>query len=102
MFSYLAITIHWVNIEWQMQTLLLDIVPLHDAHIAENITDTICNILSNFVIGDRLLSITTDNRANMVKMGRLLHNKIEQQFDNLNIIYLRCVAHILNLSVHAE
>jgi hypothetical protein len=100
MVSYLGITIHWVNTEWQMQILLLDIVLLHDAHTAENITDTICNILCDFVIGDRLLSITTDNGANMVKMGHLLHNKIEQQFENPNVIYLHCVAHILNLGVH--
>ena len=99
--SYLGITIHWININWQMENLLLDIVPLQDAHTAENITNTICSVLGDFVIGDQLLSITTDNGENMVKMGRLLQSKIEQQFENPNVIHLRCVAHILNLGVQA-
>ena len=37
----------------------------------------------------------------MVKMGCLLHNEIEQQYNNLYVIHLHCVAHILNLGVHA-
>jgi hypothetical protein len=45
MTSYLGITIHWIDVNWQMQTLLLDIIPLQDAHTAENITDVIYNIL---------------------------------------------------------
>jgi hypothetical protein len=99
--SYLGMTIHWIDANWELHAQLLDIVPLYDAHSAENITEQLCAVLTDFAIGEKILSITTDNAANMVKMGKLLCEQALLRFNNSNIIHLRCAAHVLNIGVKA-
>ncbi|CAG8600367.1 7255_t:CDS:2 [Paraglomus occultum] len=98
---YLAITMHWIDSDWCMRKLLLDLVPFHDCHTGANQANTIVALLNEMEIGQKLLAVTTDNAANMVLMGRILKSECAAQFNNADVIHLRCAAHILNISVKA-
>ncbi|CAG8751877.1 31198_t:CDS:1, partial [Racocetra persica] len=43
--------------------------------------------------------ITTDNASNMIAMGRILKDKINDEFNNQNLQHFRCGAHVLNIIV---
>jgi len=99
--AFLGVTAHWINSNWEMKLILLDIQQLSDVHTGEVIANAIVNILREFNIGSRLLALTTDNGSNMVSMGRKLGEMCAQEFENDGVTHVRCVAHVLNLAAKA-
>jgi len=99
--AFLGITMHWIDQSWKMRLLLLDIVPLHDAHTGNHIAEAIHDVLRDFDLGRRLLAVTTDNGSNMVSMYKRLCELCSQEFKNSEIVHLRCAAHVLNLAAKA-
>lgn len=97
--AFLGITIHWINKEWQIRSMLLDIIPLHDPHTGDLIAETITNTIREFEIGKRLLGVTTDNGSNMISMMNKLKTNCSQEFNNDEVTHHRCIAHVLNLAV---
>ena len=64
---YLSYTVHFIDDDWQLQSLCLDTVPLFENHTGENIAETILDILENWGLSrDNLVAITTDNESNFV------------------------------------
>ena len=96
---YIAVTAHWVNPDWKMNCILLDLIPFNETHTAINQSDTIIEILKKIDFGQKLLGIMTDNAANMIAIGRILKEKISNKFGNYNIQHFRYDAHILNIIV---
>ncbi|CAG8848918.1 13278_t:CDS:2, partial [Racocetra persica] len=47
--------------------------------------NTIIELLKEMGIGQKLLEITTDNAANMLAMGRVLKEKMNNEFSNPNV-----------------
>ena len=45
---YLSYTVHFINDDWQLQSLCLDTVPLFEDHTGENIAEAILDILENW------------------------------------------------------
>ncbi|CAG8640882.1 7794_t:CDS:2, partial [Racocetra fulgida] len=43
--------------------------------------------------------ITTDNASNMIAMGRVLKDKMYNEFNNQHLQHFHCGAHILNIIV---
>src|SRR5262249_29719554 len=77
---------------------LLDIIPFNNRHTGINIADTIKNLLAYFNIKDKTLALTTDNEAAMIVCGRLIAQKLKNEFDNIGFSHYRCDAHVLNLA----
>ena len=90
---------HWIDLDWKMRVLLLDIVPLHDSHTGTLIATTIAEVLRRFGLGERVLGVTTDNGSNMVSMAEKLSMQCANEFKNHDVTHLRCAAHVLNLAV---
>ncbi len=67
--SYLGITIHFITNLWEMKKCLIDIIPLQGSHNSSQIINQILLTLEEFNINDRVISLTTDNRSNMVACG---------------------------------
>ncbi|CAG8587297.1 1469_t:CDS:2 [Racocetra persica] len=65
-----------------MNRILLDLILFNKTHTTINQADTIIKILKKINFGQKLLGITTDNAANMLVMGRILKEKISDEFDN--------------------
>ncbi|CAG8780600.1 10819_t:CDS:2, partial [Racocetra persica] len=50
-------------------------------------------------IGHKLIGVTTDNASNMIAIGRVLKERMHNEFSNINVQHFRCGAHILNIIV---
>ena len=61
----------------------------------------ITNLLQEFNLNNKVISLTTDNGSNMLACGRELSNELEACFCNLTFSHKRCAAHIINLAVKA-
>jgi hypothetical protein len=99
--SFLGITMHYINDDWEIKKCLLDFIPIEGSHTGILISTKLIEIFSEFDISDRIISLTTDNGSNMLACGRELANQLEVEFSNLTFSHNRCAAHIINLAVKA-
>ena len=95
MYSYMCITIHFIK-DAVHQNVILGFVPFLEDHTGRNIALKIVEVIEDFDLNGRILSITSDNGSNVVKAMEVL----VAEFDSfLNVEHLRCAAHVLHLVV---
>ena len=99
--AFLGITMHYINNDWEAKKCLLDFISIEGSHTANLILNKLTNVLQDFNISDKVISLTTDNGSNMLACGRELANELEEEFFNLTFSHNRCAAHIINLAVKA-
>jgi len=97
--SYLSVTLHWIDDNWCLQRILLDLIPLHERHTGVSLAKNIIEQIEHFSLGTQVLSLTADNASNMNVCGRHLASLFESHHENMTFCRLRCAAHILNLAV---
>ena len=51
--SFLELTIYYINKEWQLKHFLLDIISFNERHTANNITDVILSVLTEFSLKEK-------------------------------------------------
>src|SRR3954463_5484565 len=100
--AFLGITMHYINNNWKVKKCLLDFIPIEGSHIGSLILTKLIELLQEFNISNRVISLTTDNGSNMLVCGRELANELEAGFFGLSFSHNRCAAHIINLAVKAE
>ena len=44
--AYMSITLHWINDEWKMKCILLDLIPLHERHTGVILANTMYDTIS--------------------------------------------------------
>lgn len=67
MHPYLSYTLHFIDKEWKLKSICLEIVSMFEDHTYINIINSITDILSNCHISSKKLVITiTDNGSNFV------------------------------------
>ena len=93
----LAITIYYVNDNWQFEHFVLDVLYIPSPHDAQTIKNAILKITNKLNITNRLIGITTDNEAKMIAATR----KVKESLELSGFKHYRCIAHILNLIVKA-
>lgn len=87
--GYLGLTATWINQNFEIMNVLLEISYFPAPHTAKAIADTIKNMIQKWEIEDRVITITTDNGANIVAAIREL----------TLIKRLSCAAHTLQLAI---
>ncbi|CAG8618834.1 9563_t:CDS:2, partial [Gigaspora rosea] len=97
--AYFSITLHWINDDWCMQCILLDLIPLHECYTGVFIAENIIEQVEYFGLGAQLLFLNADNATNMDACGRHLANLLQSRYNNTNFCRVRCASHILNLAV---
>src|SRR5687767_11743424 len=90
---------HYINNDWELKNLLLDIIPINGSHTAGLITSNLLQIFEEFNINHKILALTTDNGSNMVACGEQIAVELDQEFNNMAFTHYRCAAHIINLAV---
>ncbi|CAG8821633.1 34050_t:CDS:1, partial [Racocetra persica] len=97
--AFLSVTLHWIDDQWQMQHILLDFIPLHEKHTGYFLAETLFNLIEDFGLGKKILSMTADNASNMDVCGQYLTSMLSFHYENTTFHRLRCAMHILNLAV---
>jgi hAT family C-terminal dimerisation region/BED zinc finger len=100
--AFLGITAHWIDHDWTMQSLLLNLVPLRGSHSGANLCSEFIATCQDFGVLTKLRAITTDNASNNNTFVEVLEAFCQQQgisFD-ANLHHVRCIAHVINLAVH--
>jgi hypothetical protein len=97
--AFLGITMHCITNDWKIKKCLLDFISIKGSHSAALILTKLTNVLQEFNISDRIISLTTDNGSNMLACGRELANELETGFFNFTFTHNRCTAYIINLAV---
>ncbi|XP_026484617.2 E3 SUMO-protein ligase ZBED1-like [Vanessa tameamea] len=85
--SYITITVHFFYRD-DLKSCVLTTTLLTESHTADHLKDVVHQIFTEWEIRDKVICITTDNGANIVKMVRLL-----------GLRSMPCFAHTLNLVV---
>jgi len=86
---YLGLTATWINQNFEIMDVLLEIIYFLTSHTADAIANTIKNIIKKWEIENHVVSITTDNEANMIAAIQKL----------VLIKRFSCAAHTLQLAI---
>ncbi|CAG8523104.1 28671_t:CDS:1, partial [Gigaspora margarita] len=95
--NFLAITIHFIDENWNLQHFVLDIFQFKGSHTGESIANKVYSLLEEFKIETKVIALTTDNGSNMISAANFLQDKLILN----DFCHYRCIAHILNLIVLA-
>ena len=99
--AFLGITVHWIDRNWKIRSLLMDIPPISGKHSGENLCGIFKRACDEFGVLPKLLAVTTDSAFNNNTFMRSLKEECQRQgisFDHESR-HVRCMAHIIHLAV---
>jgi hypothetical protein len=67
--SYLAVTGHWINDNWEQQDVTLGFEQLKGSHTGEALMQAFVKVVERFNLQQKVLSITSDNSSNVLKLA---------------------------------
>jgi hypothetical protein len=92
---------HWIDANWQLRSLVLDMAPLTGSHTGENLCASFMKSCNELGVLPKLLAITTDGALSNNTLAAHLEAKCRLQgipFDQ-NSMHVHCIAHVINLAV---
>jgi hypothetical protein len=102
--TVLAITVHWIDKDWNLHEALLDFKRLHGKHSGWNLAHDIFDTLDQYNIAEKLFCITTDNASNNGKAMKIL-SKLLKKYKNVDWKWkerhISCLNHVIDIGVQA-
>lgn len=77
--SFQGVIVSWISNDWEIKTAVLDLTRVIGVHSGENLADHFIEVLDNFGIYDKLLTITTDNAGNMGTLFKHVDSIVQQR-----------------------
>lgn len=99
---FLAIRAHWINADWEYETILLDFSHIEGSHNGKNFSEIFLQCLKRFEIPlSKVLALTMDNVSSNDTFMEFLRKYGIEVGVNLSATknQVRCMLHILNLIV---
>ena len=84
----LAVTIHFINNNWQLEHFVLDVLYIPSPHNALAIKDSVLQITGEFEISNRLIGITADNEAKILQQHVKLEKILSYQIFGIIVVQL--------------
>jgi hypothetical protein len=93
--SFMAVTYHFVNSEFELESGLLDFVRVNGKHNGSRLAASLIYVFNKFELTkSQVVTITVDNASNNDTM---VENLIQKGYLESGEHHIRCFAHILNL-----
>ncbi|CAG8655761.1 42890_t:CDS:2 [Gigaspora margarita] len=96
---FLCVMAHWIDNDWKLKKILLNIHMLPHPHTGEEIDEQLCDIFAAFDIITKILCATTNRGSNVILAMQLLKKNFVLQNNYFDFWSRCCLAHILNLIV---
>lgn len=85
--SYVTITAHFIDNEWEMHSYVLQTRAMHKTHTGAHMADVLQKAMEEWKLTEKEPAVVTDNASNMTVAVELTGYQ-----------HIRCFAHILNLA----
>ena len=98
--GFMAITIHYIDVDWNMKTLLICFEEINVPHSGANIALVYKKAVEEFGIQNNILSCTLDNASNNTNFVSVIKTDIDTKLNFLcdgEFFHSRCNGHIVNL-----
>lgn len=98
--AFMAITVYFIDKDWNYREMLLSFEPLHGPHTGSNLSDVLHQLLKERKLLDRIFSVTTDNATNNETLIRALQEKLISSGaigSRESIVRVPCMAHVIQL-----
>ena len=92
--GYIGVTAHFIDLEWEMKSIILTVEEMDERHTAANISERLKAIADEWKITKKVGAVVHDNASNMLLAAKLLRES--SKWDHQN-----CVGHTLQLSIEA-
>ncbi|XP_011625335.1 uncharacterized protein LOC18439527 isoform X1 [Amborella trichopoda] len=92
---YMSITGHWIDENWSLRKVLLDITHIPYPHGGTEIYHSMLKVLESYNISGRVLACTHDNNQNVIIACRMLKDYLDGMKEPFT--YIQCAAQTLNL-----
>lgn len=84
--SYITYTYHYMSNSWQMQSVVLEVAKFEHPHTGKRIEQNFKNLLSEFHLTAKSITVVTDGESSIAKACR-----------DLKLNRLHCIAHCIHL-----
>ena len=98
--AYMAVTLHWIDESWEMNSLLIGFEQIIGLHDGESIANQFLGVFKLYDLQNSILSVTLDNASNnatFIAFYRVLNS------DGITcggeFLHTRCAGHIFNFMV---
>lgn len=101
-FPFVNIRAHWIDVNWEPQSVLLEFSEIHGDHSGANLCNIFMKCIERYGISvSKVLAITLDNATNNDTFITSFRNELIKQGVDISTdnFHVRCLAHIMNLSV---
>jgi hypothetical protein len=98
--AFMAITVYFLDKDWNYREMLLGFEPLHGPHTGNNLSDVLYQLLKERGLLHRIFSVTTDNATNNETLIRTLQEKLISTGSigsRESIVRVPCMAHVIQL-----
>ena len=86
--SYISISCHFIDEEWELHSYCLETRELPIEHTAQNIATELSQLLKDWNVGEKLCGSTTDNGRNIINAMEIL-----------GVLNFPCMGHTLQLAI---
>nr|KYP41519.1 Putative AC transposase [Cajanus cajan] len=99
--GYMAITTHYIDGNWTLQSIILRFVYVPAPHTADRLCNVLIDCLLDWNLDTKLSTITLDNCSTNDSMIEKIKDKLQldRLIHNGSLLHMCCYAHILNLIV---
>ncbi|KAJ1278634.1 hypothetical protein BS78_04G093800 [Paspalum vaginatum] len=96
--SYISIVAHYLDDSYCLNKRVIGFRVMDDSHTGDAIANHILEVLNDFKIKDKILSVTLDNASSNTTAIEILSPQIQSYIEGY-VVHQRCVRHIINLVV---
>ena len=98
--SYLSVVAHYLDSKYRLNKRVIGFKDIDESHTGEAIASQILEVIQEYKIEDRVVSITLDNASANTSAMNTLEPYIQSYIGGY-VLHQRCVCHIINLIVQS-